>query len=481
VIGRLFGLQNVLVKGYFAMPQKWRTETDSMGEMRVPAEAYYGAQTARAIENFPISNLRFQRGFIRALGLIKKHAALVNASLGLVPASTAKGIERAAQEVVDGLLDGEFAVDIFQTGSGTSTNMNANEVIANRASELLGGKKGDKSVHPNDHVNRGQSSNDAIPSAIHIAALDGIEHGLCPALEELEEALRHKSESFAKVLKIGRTHLQDATPMTLGQEFSGYAAQVKHGIARLRAVRPRLGELALGGTAVGNGINTHPEFAGKVIAGISQETGLKLQEAGNHFEAQGAQDAAVEACGALKTVAVSLMKIANDIRWLGSGPRLGLGEIRLPATQPGSSIMPGKVNPVMCEMVIQVGAQVIGNDAAITMGGVFGNFELNTMLPVIAYNLLQSIELLTNAARVFTKRCVTGLEADMERAEGNVEKSLAMCTALAPVIGYDKAAHIAKVAYQTNRTVREVAAELSGLDEQKLKELLDPRKDLKKD
>jgi fumarate hydratase class II len=458
------------------MEPKWRPETDSMGEMRVPTDAYYGAQTARAIENFPISGLRFQRSFIRALGLIKKHAALANASLGLLPEATARVIQKAAQEVADGSLDGEFPVDVFQTGSGTSTNMNANEVIANRASELLGGKRGDKAVHPNDHVNRGQSSNDVIPSAIHVAALERIERSLIPALEELEHALSLKTKEFTGILKIGRTHLQDATPMTLGQEFSGYAAQVKQGVARLRGVRGRLSELTLGGTAVGTGINAHPEFACKVIAGLRKEVGLDFTEATNHFEAQGGQDAAVEASGALKTVAVSLVKIANDIRWLASGPRLGLGELRLPATQPGSSIMPGKVNPVMCEMVIQVGAQVIGNDAAITMGGVFGNFELNTMLPVIAYNLLQSIELLTNATRVFTKRCVTGLEADAGRAEGNVEKSLAMCTGLVPAIGYDKAAQIAKVAYQTDRTVREVAAELSGLDEKTLNELLDPRR-----
>jgi fumarate hydratase class II len=463
------------------MAQNWRIETDSMGEMRVPAEAYYGAQTARAIENFPISGLRFQRGFIRALGLIKKNAAVINGALRLVPDPISKAITSAAQEVADGLLDAEFAVDVFQTGSGTSTNMNANEVIANRATELLGGKKGDKSVHPNDHVNCGQSSNDVIPSAIHIAALEALERSLCPALEDLQKALMAKSKSFAHVLKIGRTHLQDATPMTLGQEFSGYAAQVKHGIARLRAVRPRLSELALGGTAVGTGINTHPEFADRVIPLLSKEMGLEFREAENHFEAQGAQDAVVETSGALKTVAVSLVKIANDVRWLASGPRLGLGELRLPATQPGSSIMPGKVNPVMCEMVIQVGAQVIGNDAAISMGGVFGNFELNTMLPVIAYNLLQSIELLINATRVFTTRCVEGLEADVQHAEGNVEKSLAMCTALVPAIGYDKAAHIAKLAYQSNRTVREVAAEISGLDEATLNRLLDPRKGLKQD
>jgi fumarate hydratase, class II len=457
------------------MKDAFRIESDSMGEMPVPAGAYYGAQTARAVENFPISGLRFPRSFIRALGLIKKHAAQANRSLGLLEARIAEAVERAAQEVIDGSLDSHFVVDIFQTGSGTSTNMNVNEVVANRATELLGGKPGDKLVHPNDHVNRGQSSNDVIPAAIHLAALHEIERQLIPALKELQDALAKKAAEFDQILKIGRTHLQDATPMRLGQEFSGYASQIAHGIVRLENTRTHLGELALGGTAIGTGLNTHPEFARKAIEGIARETGLSLREASNHFEAQASRDACVEVSGALKTVAVSLIKIANDIRWLGSGPRLGLGELKLPATQPGSSIMPGKVNPVMSEMVIQVGAQVIGNDAAITFSGAFGNFELNTMLPVIAYNLLQSIEILANAARVFAARCVSGLEADTEKCEANVERSLAMCTALAPVIGYDKAAHIAKVAYQTNRTVREVAAELSGLDKNTLDRLLDPR------
>ena len=458
------------------MKRDYRTESDSLGEMQVPASAYYGAQTARAVENFPISNLRFPRQFIRALGLIKKHASRANASLGLLPALLPEAIEEAAQEVIDGKLDAHFVVDIFQTGSGTSTNMNANEVIANRATELLGGKRGDKLVHPNDHVNRGQSSNDVIPTAIHLAALEAIEFQLRPALTELHEALLAKAEAFWEIRKIGRTHLQDATPMRLGQEFSGYAAQVAHGVRRLENVKIHLRELALGGTAVGTGINTHPEFARRAIQGLAQETKLDLHEAPNHFEAQAARDACVETSGALKTVAVSLIKIANDIRWLGSGPRLGLGELKLPATQPGSSIMPGKVNPVMCEMVLQVGAQVIGNDAAITFGGASGNFELNTMMPVIAYNLLQSIDLLANASRVFARRCVAGLEADPARCEGGIERSLAMATALAPVIGYDEAARIAKAAYESNRTVREVAAELSGLDPGTLDQLLDPKK-----
>ena len=457
------------------MKDAFRIESDSMGEMRVPVDAYYGAQTARAVENFPISGRRFSRSFIRALGLIKKHAAIANHSLGLLDPALAEAIQRAAQEVGDGALDDHFVVDIFQTGSGTSTNMNANEVIANRATELLGRKRGDKLVHPNDHVNRGQSSNDVIPTAIHLAALNEIQSQLIPALKELQEALAKKAGEFDGILKIGRTHLQDATPMRLGQEFSGYASQIAHGITRLENTKAQLAELALGGTAVGTGLNTHPEFARNVIEGLARETGLDLREAPNHFEAQGARDACVEAGGALKTVAVSLIKIANDIRWLGSGPRLGLGELKVPATQPGSSIMPGKVNPVMCEMVIQVGAQVIGNDAAIAFAGTFGNFELNVMLPVIAHNLLESIELLANASRVFARRCIAGLEADGEKLEANIERSLAMCTALAPVIGYDKAAHIAKVAHQTNRNVREVATELSGLDNATLDRLLNPR------
>jgi len=393
----------------------------------------------------------------------------------LLPPTVSQAIQSAAQEVMEGKWDSQFVVDIFQTGSGTSTNMNANEVIANRAAEINGGKRGDKSIHPNDHVNRGQSSNDVIPTAIHIAALDGITHELLPALEELHLALAKKSAEFDAVLKIGRTHLQDATPIRLGQEFTGYAGQVEDCFARLAALEINLGALPLGGTAVGTGINTHAEFARRAIGGIAAETRLKLRETENHFQAQGAIDALVETSGVLKTVAVSLIKIANDIRWLGSGPRCGLGEIKLPATQPGSSIMPGKVNPVMCEMVIQVGAQVIGNDATITFAGTFGNFELNTMLPVTAYNLLQSIELLAKASHVFARRCVAGLEADAAKCEANIEQSLAMCTALAPEIGYDKAAKIAKMAYESGRTVRDVAGEISGLDKRKLDQLLDAR------
>ncbi len=456
------------------MSEQFRTESDSMGPMQVPANAYYGAQTARGVENFPISNLRFSRSFIRALTLIKKHAAITNQGMGYLKPETAKAIIQAAQEAADGKWDSEFVLDIFQTGSGTSTNMNANEVIANRAIELLGGKRGEKLVHPNDHVNRGQSSNDAIPTAIHVAALEGIEKRLIPALTELHAALDKKAKEFHDVLKIGRTHLQDATPIRLGQEFSGYASQVQHGIERLRAAEKNLGELALGGTAVGTGINTHPDFAKKTIESLAKETGLPLREAANHFEAQGGRDACVEASGALKTIAVGLIKIANDIRFLGSGPRLGLGELRLPSTQPGSSIMPGKVNPVMCEMLLQVCTQVLGNDAAITFGGSFGNFELNVMMPVIAHNLLESIELLSTASQVFARRCINGLEAVREKCKDNLELSLSNCTILAPVIGYDKAAKIAKIAFETNRTVRQVAEEISGLDKAKLNELLDP-------
>jgi fumarate hydratase, class II len=406
-----------------------RIERDSMGEMRVPEKALYGAQTARAIENFPISGIRFPREFIGALGLIKKQAAAVNGELNAVPREIAEAVSRAAQEVQDGRWDGEFVLDVFQTGSGTSTNMNANEVIATRASQLLSGTK----VHPNDHVNHGQSSNDVIPSAIHLAALRSIHLSLRPALDELALALETKTKEFWDVLKIGRTHLQDATPIRLGQVFSGYAAQVRHGLARLDTLPARLGELALGGTAVGTGINTHPEFARRVIERIAAETGLLLREATNHFEAQSAKDACVEASGVLKTIALSLLKIANDIRFLASGPRLGYGELILPATQPGSSIMPGKVNPVMSEMLMQACAQVAGNDTAIMLAASHGNFELNVMMPIIGHNLLESIRLLAAGSKVFARRAVAGLEANRERCEGGVEQSLAMCTSLAPL------------------------------------------------
>ncbi|MBI4400324.1 MAG: class II fumarate hydratase [Nitrospirae bacterium] len=449
-------------------------ERDTMGELAVPADAYYGVQTARAVQNFPVSGLRFSRSFIRAMGLIKWAAATVNESLGLLDKKAASAIRRAAWEVVEGRWDAEFPVDIFQTGSGTSTNMNANEVIANRASELLGGARGSKLVHPNDHVNLGQSSNDAIPTAIHVAAVETIERQLLPALSRLHRALAAKAREFDAIVKIGRTHLQDATPIRLGQEFSGYARQIELGLGRIRSAQEALSEMALGGTAVGTGLNAHPDFAPRVIALLSRETGCAFKEAANHFEAQSTQDSLVEASGELRTLAVSLMKIANDIRWLGSGPRCGLGEIILPETQPGSSIMPGKVNPVIAESVTMVAAQVIGNDVTITVGGQAANFELIVMLPVMAHNLLQSIELLARASENFSARCIEGLRADEERCRNSIEQSLAMCTALAPEIGYDAAAKIAKEAYRTGKTVREVARSQQVLPHDRLDALLDP-------
>ncbi len=452
-----------------------RIETDSMGEMRVHISAYHGAQTARAIENFPISGIRFPRQFIRAMGMIKLAAAEVNMELGLITKKVGRTIIRAAKEVIEGKLDDHFVVDIFQTGSGTSTNMNTNEVIANRANEMIGGKIGDKHpVHPNDHVNMGQSSNDVIPTAIHVSALEAIEKNLLPALKRLQKALDKKAKEFDRIVKIGRTHLQDATPIRLGQEFSGYASMVEHGIRRVESTRNHLSELAIGGTAVGTGINSHPEFGRRMARKLTQMTGVRFKEAENHFEAQGAKDAVVETSGALKTVAVSLTKIANDIRWLGSGPRCGIGEILIPPVQPGSSIMPGKVNPVIAESVCQVAAQVIGNDAVITIGGMSGNFELNVMMPVMAHNLLQSITLLSNVANVFTDKCIVGIKADKKRCEDMIEKSLAMCTVLAPIIGYDAAAKLAKEAYETGKTVREVALEKKIMPEAELNRVLDP-------
>jgi len=450
-----------------------------MGEMSVPAEALYSAQTARAVENFPISNLRFPREFIWALGLVKRHAALTNEELQLLDSGIGDVISEAAREVQEGRWDAQFVVDIFQTGSGTSTNMNANEVIAMRATQLLRREKADAPrVHPNDDVNRGQSSNDVIPTAIHLAAFHSIREDLVPALRELHRELNGKAKEFWDVLKIGRTHLQDATPIRLGHEFGGYASQVEHSLKRLECAEVNLAELALGGTAVGTGLNTHPEFARRTIARIAHETGLPVREADNHFEAQSAKDACVELSSILRTIAISLLKIANDIRFLGSGPRLGYGELKLPATQPGSSIMPGKVNPVMAEMLMQISAQVVGNDSAIMFAASQGNFELNVMMPVIAHNLLESIKILSNGASTFARRCVAGLEANREHCESGVEQSLAMCTSLAPLIGYDKAAEIAKIAFATGRTIREVAEENSGLDSAALSRALDPWKQL---
>ncbi len=452
-----------------------RIEKDSMGEMKVPTDALYGAQTARALENFPISGLRFTRPFIRALGMIKEGAARANRELDLLDREIALAIMEAAEEVVKGDLDRHFVLDIFQTGSGTSTNMNANEVIANRAAQLLGQQAGSGAVHPNDHVNLGQSSNDVIPTAMHLAAAVETRQSLIPALFRLQEAFGEKSGEFDDVVKIGRTHLQDAVPVRLGQVFSGYARQVALAIRRLEGAANGLNELPLGGTALGTGLNTHPEFAAKVIAGLAQVSGLPLREAANHFEAQASRDAVVNMSGALKACATSLFKIANDIRFLGSGPRCGLGELELPAVQPGSSIMPGKVNPVMAESLMQVCAQVIGNDGAVAVAGLSGNFELNVMMPVMAHNLLQSIALLTSAADAFGERCIGGLKANRERCEELVEQSLAMATALAPVIGYDRAAEIAKEAYAQGKTVREVARSKNLISAEELEKILDPR------
>ena len=451
-----------------------RIERDSMGEFEVPADAYYGANTMRAVVNFPISDLRFPRSFIRALGQIKQAAAQVNVKLGLLNSKLADAIVEAAQEVIDGKLDDQFVVDIFQTGSGTSTNMNANEVISNRAIEMLGGTIGSRSpVHPNDHVNIGQSSNDVIPTAIHVSALQAIHDELIPALGKLQTELEAKAEEFMPVVKTGRTHLQDATPVRLGQEFQGHAGQIERGIRRLRHAEEELSELALGGTAVGTGVNTHPEFASRVCARLSDALGISVRETDNHFQAQSTLDGVVEASGALKTVAVSLMKISNDIRWLGSGPRGGIGEIELPEVQPGSSIMPGKVNPVIPESVCQVAAQVIGNDAAIAIAGQSGNFEINVMMPVAAYNLLQSIDLLAAASRNLADQCVSGLEATRKGPE-MVEKGLAIVTTLVPHIGYDAAAAIAKEAQATGKTVKEVAILKTNLSEEELDKILDP-------
>ena len=454
----------------------FRVEKDSMGEMRVPRDAYWGAQTQRAVLNFPVSGLRFPPVFVRTLGGIKLAAAQANMELGLLEPAIGEAVVQAAREVFDGRWDAQFVLDIFQTGSGTSTNMNANEVIAARANEIMGGRIGDRSpVHPNDHVNMGQSSNDVIPACMHVSALDAIRRRLLPALEGLGEALERKAAEFDDVLKIGRTHLQDATPVRLGQELGGYAAMVKHSIRRVEGCFHFLEELPIGGTAVGTGLNTHRRFAAKVVERLSRLTGHAFREAENHFEAQGAKDAVVEAGSALKTLAVSLAKIANDIRWLGAGPRCSIGEILVPPVQPGSSIMPGKINPVMAESLCQVCAQVMGNDLTISLGGLSGNFELNVMMPVMAYNLLQSVELLANGCALFTEKCVEGIRADTERCRDFVERSLALCTALSPVVGYDRAAAVAKKAYESGRTVREVCREEGVLSEEELERLLDPR------
>ncbi len=456
------------------MSAETRTERDSMGTFEVPADAYYGANTMRAVVNFPISDLRFPRSFIRAIGEIKKAAARVNLDLDLLDPALAHAIIAAADDVIAGDLDDQFVVDIFQTGSGTSTNMNANEVISNRAIERLGGVLGSRDpVHPNDHVNLGQSSNDVIPTAIHVAALKAVVDDLIPALEHLQAALHGKSLQFMDVVKTGRTHLQDATPVRLGQEFLGHAGMVERSVRRVRAATAGLTEVALGGTAVGTGVNTHPEFARRVCAQLSESMGIEVVESDNHFQAQSTLDGVVEMSGALRSVAVSLTKIANDVRWLGSGPRAGIGEIELPEVQPGSSIMPGKVNPVIAESVCMAAAQVMGNDATVMIAGQSGNFQLNVMMPVAAHNLLQSIELLAASARNFSAQCVEGLIAT-RKGPDMVERGLAIVTTLVPVIGYDAAAAIAKEAQRTGRTVREVAREQTDLAEADLDRILDP-------
>lgn len=436
-----------------------------MGPVRVPASAYYGSQTQRAVDNFPPSGLAPPLPFIHALARVKLHAASVNAELGLLAADLAAAIGRAAEAVLDGGLDDQFVVDLFQTGSGTSTNMNMNEVLAARANEILTGRRGGRSpVHPNDHVNLGQSSNDVIPTALHLAAAQGIEAALRPALDALAKRLGELSRDYGELPKIGRTHLQDAVPMTMGQVFGGYARQAEAGGERLEAVLPRLCELALGGTAVGTGINTHPDFAEKVIARLRADTGIPFQRALNPFEAQAARDAAVEASGALRTIATGLVKIANDLRWLASGPRCGIGELKLPALQPGSSIMPGKVNPVIPEAVIQIAYQVMGNDTTIMLAGQAGNFELNVTLPLLAHNLMQSIHLLGLAARQLKDRLLNGIEVDRKATSGYIENSLALVTGFVPHLGYDGAAELAKEAHDSGRTVRAVALESGRLD-----------------
>ncbi|MFD0272962.1 class II fumarate hydratase [Kitasatospora sp. NPDC127111] len=443
--------------------QDYRIEHDSMGEVRVPAAAKWQAQTQRAVENFPVSGQRLERAHIAALARIKAAAARVNARLGVLDDETAAAIAAAAEEVAQGRWDAEFPVDVFQTGSGTSSNMNTNEVIATLAGERLG-----RPVHPNDHVNASQSSNDVFPSSIHIAATAAVTHDLIPALEHLAEALERKAAEFAHVVKSGRTHLMDATPVTLGQEFAGYAAQVRHGRERLLATLPRVAELPLGGTAVGTGINTPAGFSAAVIEELARTTDLPLTEARDHFEAQGARDGLVELSGQLRTIAVGFTKIANDLRWMGSGPRTGLGEINLPDLQPGSSIMPGKVNPVLPEVVLMVAAQVMGNDATVTVAGASGNFELNVMLPVIARNLLESVRLLANSARLLADRTVDGITANVERAREYAESSPSVVTPLNRYIGYEEAAKVAKQALAERKTIRQVVLERGYLEQGRL-------------
>jgi len=451
-----------------------RLERDSMGELEVPAQAYYGGNTRRAELNFPISNLRLGRSFIKAIGQIKQAAAFVNLDLGAIEPDIAKAIIDSSQRVIEGEFDDQFVVDVFQTGSGTSTNMNANEVISNVAIESLGGTLGSRTpVHPNDHVNKGQSSNDVFPSTIHLAAAGAIKDDLMPALQELEDSLRTKSQEFWEIVKTGRTHLQDATPIRLGQEFLGYAGQLELGRKRAEKALAELSVLALGGTAVGTGIGMPPQFSRRVINRLAELTGLDLSETTNHFQAQSTLDAVVSASGELKSIAVGMLKIANDLRWLGSGPRAGIGEIMLPEVQPGSSIMPGKVNPVIPESVTMVSAQVIGNDTTIAIAGQSGNFELNVMMPVAAHNILESIDLLATSAKNLARQCINGLTAT-DKGPEMVMEGLAICTALAPIIGYDAAASIAHEASKNGETIKEVAMRVTDLNSTQLDEILEP-------
>ncbi|WP_435318866.1 class II fumarate hydratase [Haloarchaeobius sp. TZWSO28] len=456
------------------MSDDFRTEQDSLGEMQVPADAYWGAQTQRAVENFPISGLTFGRRFVRALGVVKKAAAQANRDLEMIPEDKAECIIEAADEVIAGEHDDQFPVDVFQTGSGTSSNMNANEVISNRATELYGGEIGSREIHPNDHVNFGQSSNDVIPTAMHVAALEAVEKDVIPALDTLRQALEEKADEFDGIVKTGRTHLQDATPVRLGQEFGGYKTQVEKGLVRVDNTREHLAELALGGTAVGTGLNTHPEFPERAAEYITKETGVQFREADDHFEAQAAHDAMSEAHGALRTVAGSLNKIANDLRLLASGPRNGLGELEQPENQPGSSIMPGKINPVVAEAVNQLHKQVVGNDAAVSAGAAEGQIDLNLYKPLLAYNFLQSAELISNGSEVFARKFVAKLEANEEHCEEQVEQSMALATALNPHIGYDKASTAAKTALKEGKTVRQVVIEKGYLSEEEADEIIDP-------
>ena len=451
------------------MTNSFRIERDSMGELQVPAEALWGAQTQRAVQNFPISGYRLPRAFIRALGLIKQAAARANTRLNLLDAEVSRAIESAAAEVSAGQHDSQFPIDVYQTGSGTSTNMNANEVIGSLASRRLG-----KPVHPNDHVNMGQSSNDVIPTAIHVSAALSVSGDLIPALGHLRDTLRSKEREIGSIVKTGRTHLMDAMPVTLGQELSGWRTQIEHGIERLNAVSPRLHALAQGGTAVGTGINAHPDFGAAFCEELSELTSLPFVPGRNYFEGLSTQDTAVELSGQLKVIAVSLMKIANDLRWMNSGPLAGLGEIALPALQPGSSIMPGKVNPVIPEATAMVAAQVIGNDAAITLGGQSGNFQLNVMLPMIAWNLLESVRLLANVARLLADKAIAGFRVQQGRLAEALDRNPILVTALNPVIGYEKGAAIAKKAYAEGRPIREVAAKMTDLPPDELAKLLDP-------